>query len=122
MTGRERVLAAIEGKPLDRLPFMPITMMFAAGQIGVAGDRVENPAGVVGQIDALVGDRVAAGLVGLLDAGDALQVVVRERVNKVGGGADRGRDFGYAAGGVIFTRETQQRREAGEGLGLFGDP
>jgi MtaA/CmuA family methyltransferase len=35
MTGRERVLAAIKGKELDRLPFMPITMMFAAGQIGV---------------------------------------------------------------------------------------
>ena len=35
MTGRERVLAAIEGKALDRLPFMPITMMFAAAQIGV---------------------------------------------------------------------------------------
>jgi MtaA/CmuA family methyltransferase len=35
MNGRERVLALIEGRPVDRLPFMPITMMFAAGQIGV---------------------------------------------------------------------------------------
>jgi MtaA/CmuA family methyltransferase len=30
MNGRERVLAMIEGRPVDRLPFMPITMMFAA--------------------------------------------------------------------------------------------
>jgi MtaA/CmuA family methyltransferase len=30
MNGRERILAMIEGRPVDRLPFMPITMMFAA--------------------------------------------------------------------------------------------
>jgi MtaA/CmuA family methyltransferase len=35
MTGRERVLAAIEGRPVDRPPLMPITMMFAARQSGV---------------------------------------------------------------------------------------
>jgi MtaA/CmuA family methyltransferase len=35
MTGRERVLAMIEGRPVDRLPLMPITMMFAADQAGV---------------------------------------------------------------------------------------
>ena len=34
MTGKQRVLAAIEGKPTDRLPLMPITMMFAADRIG----------------------------------------------------------------------------------------
>src|SRR5512136_1471539 len=34
MNGRERVLARIEGRPLDRLPLMPITMMFAADQTG----------------------------------------------------------------------------------------
>ena len=34
MNGRERVLALIEGKPVDRLPLMPITMMFAADQVG----------------------------------------------------------------------------------------
>ena len=34
MTGRERVLAMMEGRPTDRLPFMPITMMFAADRIG----------------------------------------------------------------------------------------
>ncbi len=33
MNGRQRILALLDGKKLDRLPFMPITMMFAADQI-----------------------------------------------------------------------------------------
>ena len=35
MNGRERVLAMLDGRPADCLPLMPITMMFAADQIGV---------------------------------------------------------------------------------------
>jgi MtaA/CmuA family methyltransferase len=35
MTGRERVLAMLSGKTPDSLPLMPITMMYAADQIGV---------------------------------------------------------------------------------------
>jgi MtaA/CmuA family methyltransferase len=35
MTGRERILAVLDGKPADRLPFMPITMQFAADQAGI---------------------------------------------------------------------------------------
>ena len=34
MTSRERVLAHLEGRPMDQLPLMPITMMFACLQIG----------------------------------------------------------------------------------------
>ncbi len=34
MNSRERVLAMIEGRPVDRLPLLPITMMFAADRIG----------------------------------------------------------------------------------------
>ena len=34
MTSRERVLARMSHEPVDRLPLMPITMMFAADQIG----------------------------------------------------------------------------------------
>ena len=34
MNGRERVFALIDGRPVDRIPLMPITMMFAADQIG----------------------------------------------------------------------------------------
>jgi uroporphyrinogen-III decarboxylase len=35
MNGRERVLAFLDGKPVDRLPLMPVVMMFCADQIGV---------------------------------------------------------------------------------------
>ncbi|MEN6536855.1 MAG: uroporphyrinogen decarboxylase family protein [Bryobacteraceae bacterium] len=35
MTGRERILAKVEGRPVDCLPLMPITMMFAADRVGV---------------------------------------------------------------------------------------
>lgn len=35
MTGRERILAVLEGQPADHLPCMPITMMFAADVLGV---------------------------------------------------------------------------------------
>ncbi len=34
MNGRERILAHLAGNPVDRLPLMPITMMFAVDQIG----------------------------------------------------------------------------------------
>src|SRR5260370_27056804 len=34
MNGRERVLALLSGGTPDRLPLMPITMMFAAERIG----------------------------------------------------------------------------------------
>lgn len=34
MTSRQRVFAHFEGRPVDRLPLMPITMMFACEQIG----------------------------------------------------------------------------------------
>jgi MtaA/CmuA family methyltransferase len=39
MNGRERVLAMIDHCPVDRIPLMPITMMFAADQIGVKYGR-----------------------------------------------------------------------------------
>ena len=35
MNSRERVFALLDGRPVDRLPVMPITMMFAADRIGV---------------------------------------------------------------------------------------
>jgi len=34
MTGRERILNHLAGRPVDHLPVMPITMMFACAQIG----------------------------------------------------------------------------------------
>ena len=35
MNGRERVLSLIENQPVDQVPLMPITMMFAAAHAGV---------------------------------------------------------------------------------------
>jgi len=35
MNGHDRILAMVEGRPVDRLPLMPITMMLAADQIGI---------------------------------------------------------------------------------------
>lgn len=34
MNSRERILALMDGRPVDRIPLMPITMMFAADQVG----------------------------------------------------------------------------------------
>jgi MtaA/CmuA family methyltransferase len=34
MNGRERILAMLEGRPVDHLPCMPITMMFAGDRVG----------------------------------------------------------------------------------------
>ncbi len=39
MNGRERVLAMMDHRPVDRIPSMPITMMLAADQIGVPYGR-----------------------------------------------------------------------------------
>ncbi len=39
MTGLDRILAVFDGLPVDSLPLMPITMMFAADQLGVPYGR-----------------------------------------------------------------------------------
>jgi len=36
MTGRERILNVLAGKPADQIPNMPITMMFAAKTLGIS--------------------------------------------------------------------------------------
>ncbi len=39
MNGHQRILGVLEGRPVDRLPQMPITMMFAGAQLGVPYGR-----------------------------------------------------------------------------------
>ena len=39
MNSHDRILAVLEGRPVDRLPRMPITMMFAADVVGVPYGR-----------------------------------------------------------------------------------
>jgi MtaA/CmuA family methyltransferase len=42
MNGRERILAHLEGQPVDRLPVMPITMQFACDLIGARYRQYET--------------------------------------------------------------------------------
>ena len=43
MNGRERVLASLQGRPVDRLPLMPVVMMYCADHIGVKyGEYVQD--------------------------------------------------------------------------------
>src|SRR5262245_42962356 len=42
MNSRERVLSLLEGKPIDRLPCMPITMQFAADLVGAPYLKYES--------------------------------------------------------------------------------
>ena len=43
MNGRERVLACLNGEPVDSLPLMPVVMMYCADQIGVKyGEYVKD--------------------------------------------------------------------------------
>ncbi len=43
MNGRERILAFLDGRDLDRLPLMPVVMMFCADHIGVKyGEYVKD--------------------------------------------------------------------------------
>jgi len=42
MNGYQRLLAMMQGQPVDHLPVMPITMMFAADQIGAAYVEVRD--------------------------------------------------------------------------------
>ena len=56
MTGRERVLAVIEGREPDRTPFMPITMMFAADRAGVPYGRYAADYRVLGEAQARVAE------------------------------------------------------------------
>ncbi len=59
MTGRERILAALEGKPVDSLPHIPISMM-------IASDAIREPYGKYA-LEAEVHARGQAEFAGLYD-------------------------------------------------------
>ena len=40
MTPRERVIAQVQDQPIDHLPLMPITMMFAGDHVGLDSNPV----------------------------------------------------------------------------------
>ncbi|MDW8343247.1 MAG: uroporphyrinogen decarboxylase family protein [Verrucomicrobiae bacterium] len=49
MTSRERILAMLDGQPVDRLPAMPITMQIAARRIGVPYRRYATEAALLAE-------------------------------------------------------------------------
>jgi len=57
MTSRERVLAMLDGKPVDHLPLMPITMMFAADQLGVKYGRYATDHRLMAEAQILTAER-----------------------------------------------------------------
>ena len=72
MNGRERILNLLEGTQVDRVPLMPITMMFAGDQAGVdvvAALLVEGQAGIGLEGTAVQPGREASSLVGRPAAG-----------------------------------------------------
>lgn len=56
MNGRERILAMIHGEATDRLPFMPITMMFAADVAGVSYRRYASDGEVMAEAQLRVAE------------------------------------------------------------------
>ena len=57
MNSRERVLAMIDHRPVDRIPFMAITMMFAADQIGVTYGRYVRDYRLLAEAQLLTAER-----------------------------------------------------------------
>ncbi|HTQ56162.1 MAG TPA: uroporphyrinogen decarboxylase family protein [Bryobacteraceae bacterium] len=57
MTGKQRVLAALAGQPVDRLPLMPITMMFAADTAGVSYRAYASHGEVLAQAQLVTAER-----------------------------------------------------------------
>jgi len=57
MNSRERVLGLIDGRLPDRLPFMPITMMFAADQAGVPYRKYASDGSVLAEAQWIVAEQ-----------------------------------------------------------------
>lgn len=57
MNGKERVLAMFDGRPVDHLPLMPITMMFAADLAGVRYRNYASDHRVLAEAQLRVADR-----------------------------------------------------------------
>ena len=57
MNGRERILAHLEGKPVDRLPVMPITMQFACDLIGARYRQYETDYRVLAEAQMRVAEQ-----------------------------------------------------------------
>lgn len=66
MTGRERALAFLDGQPVDRLPLMPVVMMFCADQIGVKYGAYVNDFRVLAEAQIRTAERFDFDLVSIM--------------------------------------------------------
>lgn len=66
MNGRQRVLAFLRGEPVDRLPLMPVVMMFCADQIGVQYGRYVNDYRVLAEAQMRTAERFDLDLVSIM--------------------------------------------------------
>lgn len=57
MNGRERILAMFDGGEVDCLPLMPITMMFAADQLGVPYGKYTTDYRVMAEAQILTAEK-----------------------------------------------------------------
>src|SRR5271165_4965103 len=57
MTAKQRVLAALAGQPINHLPLMPITMMFAADTAGVSYRDYASQGEVLARAQLLTAER-----------------------------------------------------------------
>jgi len=60
MTRKERAITVMNGEKVDKLPFMPITMMFAADQIGVPYGRYATEAALMAEGQLKVAEKFGA--------------------------------------------------------------
>jgi len=60
MTRKERAIAVMNGQSVEKLPFMPITMMFAADQIGVPYGRYATEAPLMAEGQLKVAEKFGA--------------------------------------------------------------
>jgi len=60
MNGRERILAKIHGAATDRLPFMPITMMFAADVAGISYRRYASDGEALAEAQLRIAEQFSA--------------------------------------------------------------
>lgn len=81
MNGRERILARIRGEVTDRLPLMPITMMFAADIAGVSYRRYASDGEVLAETQLRVAEQFG------FDHVSAISDPARE-VSDLGGGVE----------------------------------
>jgi uroporphyrinogen-III decarboxylase len=72
MNGRERVLAFLNDDPIDRLPLMPVVMMYCADQIGVKYGEYVKDYRVLAEAQIKTAETLDLDIIGIGDAAASL--------------------------------------------------